>query len=77
MVIEDISEIAELKRMISICSICRKVQDEKESWFRIEAYFKERWHLDFSHGYCPECYKNEMDKLHEYIKDQQNHKIRT
>ena len=63
LVIEDISEIAELRRMIPICSVCRKVRDEKKSWSRIEAYFKKHWDLDFSHSLCPECYKIEKDKL--------------
>ncbi len=68
LVIEDISEIAELRRMIPICSICKKVRNDKESWSRLEVYFKEQWDVDFSHGYCPECYKNEMDKLKSGLK---------
>jgi hypothetical protein len=62
LVIEDISEIAELRRLIPICSICKKVRDDKASWSRLEAYFKEHWDVDFSHGICPECYEIEMDK---------------
>jgi PAS domain-containing protein len=67
LVIEDISMIAELKRMIPICSICRQVQDEKESWSRIEDYFKKQWDVDFSHGLCPKCYQDEMVKLKRYM----------
>ena len=67
LVIEDISIIAELKRMIPICSVCRQVQDEKESWSRIEVYFKKQWDVDFSHGLCPKCYQNEMAKLKRYM----------
>lgn len=63
LVIEDISEIAELQRMIPICSICAKIRDDKESWSRIESYFKEHWDVDFSHSLCPECYQAEMEKL--------------
>jgi PAS domain-containing protein len=63
LVIEDISEIAELRRLIPICSICKKVRDDKASWSRFEAYFKEHWDVDFSHGICPECYNIEMEKL--------------
>ena len=63
LIIEDISEIAELRRMIPICSVCKKVRDEKESWSRVETYFKEHWDIDFSHSLCPECYKIEIDKL--------------
>ncbi len=68
LVIEDISEIAELQRLIPICSICKKVRDDKESWSRLEAYFKENWDVDFTHGLCPECYKIEVDKVEKYFK---------
>jgi PAS domain-containing protein len=67
LVIEDLSIIAELKRMIPICSVCRQVQDEKESWSRIEVYFKKQWDVDFSHGLCPRCYQIEMAKLKRYM----------
>jgi hypothetical protein len=71
LVIEDISEIAEFHRLIPICSICKKVRDDKESWFRLEAYFKDRWDVDFTHGYCPDCYQKEMDKAKRSIKSYQ------
>jgi hypothetical protein len=67
LVIEDISEIAELQRLIPICSVCKEVRDEKATWSRVEAYFKEHWDVDFSHGLCPKCYKNEMEKLEKTI----------
>ena len=63
LVIEDISELAELYRIIPICSVCGKVRDDKESWMRVETYFKNNWDVDFSHGYCPDCFKIEMDKI--------------
>jgi transcriptional regulator with PAS, ATPase and Fis domain len=66
LVIEDISEIAELQRMIPICAVCKKVRDDKEAWMQFEAYLKNNWDVNFTHGYCPECYKNEMDKLKAY-----------
>ncbi len=63
LIIEDLSEIVELNRLVPICSICRKVRDAQESWLRVESYFKEHWNLDFSHGLCPECYEKERAKL--------------
>jgi PAS domain-containing protein len=63
LVIEDISIITELQRMISICSVCKKIRDEKQTWSQLELYFKERWDVDFSHGLCPECFQSEMKKL--------------
>jgi PAS domain-containing protein len=68
LVIEDISEIAELYRLIPICSVCKKVRDDKESWMRVETYFTNNWGVDFSHGLCPDCYQNEMDKLEQFTK---------
>jgi PAS domain-containing protein len=63
LVIEDISEIAELYRMIPICSVCGKVKDDKKSWMKVESYFRNNWDLDFSHGLCPDCYRIELEKI--------------
>jgi hypothetical protein len=71
LVIEDISEIAELQRLIPICSICKRVRDDKESWSRLESYFKDHWDVDFTHGYCPKCFKNEMAKAKRNLKAHQ------
>ena len=69
LVIEDINEIAELHRMIPICSICGKLRDDTESWNRVETYFKANWDVSFSHGFCPDCYKLEMDKIIAYSRN--------
>lgn len=61
--IEDISEIAELQRLVPICLSCQKVRDDQASWIRLEAYFKNCWDLNFSHGYCPDCLDREMSRL--------------
>ncbi|MCI5124975.1 MAG: PAS domain-containing protein [Candidatus Electrothrix sp. AR5] len=63
LVIEDISEIAELYRMIFICPICGKVQGDEKIWMQVEAYFKNNWNVECSHGYCPDCFKVEMKKI--------------
>lgn len=68
LVIEDISVIAELQRLIPICSICHKIRNEEQVWSRIEAYFKDQWDVDFSHSLCPDCYKDEMGKLDNKIR---------
>jgi hypothetical protein len=67
LVIEDISELAEFLRTIPVCSVCRKVRDDRQSWMRFEAYFKNHWSVEFSHGLCPDCYAVENDKIQKYI----------
>jgi hypothetical protein len=71
LIVEDINEIAELWRIIPICSICKKVRDDEQSWKRIEAYFSDHWDVDFSHGLCPDCYEQEMDKMEREIQAEQ------
>ena len=68
LVIEDLSEIAEFHRIIPVCSVCRKVRDDKESWMLVDSYFKKNWDVDFTHSYCPDCYKVEMEKLKARLK---------
>ncbi|RWX52066.1 PAS domain-containing protein [Candidatus Electrothrix marina] len=63
LVIEEINEIAELYNMIFICPVCGKVQDDKKVWMQVEAYFKNNWNVECSHGYCPDCFKKEMKKI--------------
>jgi hypothetical protein len=63
LVVEDISEIMELKRIIPICAICKQVRNDKDYWMQVELYLKEHLDIDFSHGLCPDCYKKEMNKL--------------
>ena len=63
LVIEDISEIADLYRMIPICSVCGKVRNDQESWMYIDSYLRQHWDVDFSHGLCPDCLQAEMGKV--------------
>jgi hypothetical protein len=37
----------------------------------VEAYFKNNWDVDFSHGLCPDCAKIEIDKVNSFIRAQQ------
>ncbi len=70
LIVEDITEIIELQRLIPICSVCKKVRNDQESWMRIESYFKEHLDVNFTHGLCPECYQHEMTKLDQLFTEQ-------
>ncbi|RJR47249.1 MAG: hypothetical protein C4576_09905 [Desulfobacteraceae bacterium] len=63
LVIEDISEIIEIYKALPICYICKRVQQDDESWMLIETYFRKNWGVEFTHGLCPECYRSEVEKL--------------
>ncbi len=57
---KSLNEIKVLRGLLSICSYCKKIRDDKGNWNPIETYFRDRSEVEFSHGICPDCAK----KLH-------------
>ena len=55
------NEINTLKGIIPICSFCKKIRDDKESWQQIETYISEHSEALFSHGLCPQCADEQME----------------
>lgn len=72
LVIEDINEIVELRKIIPICAKCKKVRSDKDYWMMVESYFRQHLDVDFSHGLCPDCYQEEIDALEKTIKAKQS-----
>lgn len=60
LVIENITELAELRSLIPICSSCKKIRNDKRFWEQVEAYLDRHLHLKFTHTVCPDC----ADKLY-------------
>jgi PAS domain S-box-containing protein len=56
-------EINTLKGIIPICSYCKKILNDQESWQQLEAYITEHSEAQFSHGICPGCYEKMIDSL--------------
>ena len=65
LILEDISELMELKSIVPICAYCKKIRNDEAFWQSVEKYFKIHLNLDFSHGVCPECEKKLYLDLHE------------
>ena len=57
------AEIRQLQELIPICSYCHKVRDEHDYWDLVESYIQKETGSRFSHGACPQCYDNEMERL--------------
>lgn len=55
LLLEDVSELRTLRRLIPICSRCKKVRDDQEYWHNVEEFLKEQLDVDFTHSICPEC----------------------
>jgi len=58
-----------LQGMLPICTNCKKIRitggnpKDPKAWEQIENYIAERADVNFSHGYCPECFEKEMKNI--------------
>ena len=54
---EAAAKVNALPGVLPICASCKKVKNELGIWQQIEAFFRSRVKVEFSHGMCPECMK--------------------
>ena len=59
---EALSRVKHLEGFISICSYCKKVRTQEQTWKQLETYISEHSDAMFSHGACPECAKTQMEQ---------------
>ena len=52
-----LASIKTLTGRLSICCYCKKIRDEAGNWPEIETYVMTHSHASFSHGMCPDCFK--------------------
>jgi GAF domain-containing protein len=50
-----LAEVRRLQGMLPICSYCKKIRNDQNSWEQMESYISEHSHATFSHGICPDC----------------------
>jgi DNA-binding response OmpR family regulator len=48
-------ELAQLRGLLPICSYCKNIRDERESWRRVEEYVAKHSDAQFTHTVCPAC----------------------
>jgi ABC-type multidrug transport system fused ATPase/permease subunit len=49
--------IRTLRGLLPICAWCKKIRDDQGYWKQLEHYMEEQSEATFTHGICPECYK--------------------
>lgn len=56
LLIEDISELMQLKSLLPICCNCKKIRDDKDYWQNVDSFVAEHIaEIRFSHSMCPDC----------------------
>jgi DNA-binding response OmpR family regulator len=61
-----LEEIKTLRGILPICSHCKKIRDDTESWQQLEEYISTHSEAKFSHGICPDCAKKHYPDLKLY-----------
>jgi DNA-binding response OmpR family regulator len=53
-----LEQIRQLQKLLPICSYCKNVRDDKNYWQKLDTYFAKHADVKFSHGICPDCYRD-------------------
>ncbi len=57
LVLDDVTELTTLKKLLPICAKCKDIRNDKGFWQQIESYLHEHTDAQFSHSICPDCAK--------------------
>jgi PAS domain S-box-containing protein len=52
-----------LAGLFPICACCKRIRDDQGYWQQVEAYISEHSDAVFTHGICPECFKDAKEEL--------------
>ncbi len=52
---KNVTDIKILRGLIPICSVCKKIRDDRGYWNNLEKYIREHSDATFTHGICDEC----------------------
>jgi CheY-like chemotaxis protein len=53
-------ELLTLEGLLSICSYCKRLRDERGAWVPLERYVTAQSGAKFTHGVCPDCYETRL-----------------
>lgn len=57
--------VQSLEGLLPICSFCKRIRNESGEWERLEAFISSRSEAEFSHAFCPSCWKTHYSELGE------------
>ena len=50
-----LKEVKVLRGLLPICSGCKRIRDDKNRWWPLDAYIQEHTEADLTHTVCPDC----------------------
>ncbi|MEL6824405.1 MAG: hypothetical protein AAFP70_21820, partial [Calditrichota bacterium] len=60
---EALSKVKLLSGFLPICAHCKSIRDDQGYWNQIEEYIRDHSEAYFSHGICPDCAKEQYEKM--------------
>jgi YesN/AraC family two-component response regulator len=64
-----LAKVKLLSGLITICTSCKKIWNDKGFWEQIELYISTHSEADFTHGVCPDCAKKIYPDIYELNPD--------
>ncbi|MDO9081416.1 MAG: response regulator [Desulfuromonadales bacterium] len=58
-----LARVKQLEGILPICMYCKKIRNDQEDWQQMEEYISQHSEANFSHGLCPECYKQQLKEF--------------
>ena len=55
------SRVKLLHGLLPMCCYCKNIRDDQNYWRQVEHYITAHSDVRFSHGICPDCYKNVIE----------------
>ena len=49
------SDVSTLRRLLPICSVCKRIRNDKGYWDQVEVYIENNLATRFDTGTCPDC----------------------
>ena len=50
-----LEKVKVLRGLIPICSLCKKIRDDRGYWIQLEVFIRDHSEADFTHSLCPDC----------------------
>jgi DNA-binding response OmpR family regulator len=57
------AHVEKLERIFAICSYCKKIRDDQGQWLPLDVFLSQRGEISFSHSYCPECNRTQVEPM--------------
>jgi K+-sensing histidine kinase KdpD len=58
-----LDEVKILRGTLLICSYCKKIETNPETWMEVENYVPKHSDAEFNHSVCPDCLRKELGRL--------------